>query len=169
MDIPNPLPQVSYALQKSLGLWLSVWAIRVGTGIDYKLGARSRVIRWAVVVVCFALTSIPGTTLGSFRVFFYLVGLSFLCWPNLAYHFGKLFDDWPIAEGRVESFQEQSASRWIVSYDFEVGGERYGGSDTVRAHNGGSGSVPCKGTKVLIRFDPLNPDRCSRIQKRATN
>jgi hypothetical protein len=37
MDILNPFQQVSYALQKSLGLWLSVWAIRFSPGINCKL------------------------------------------------------------------------------------------------------------------------------------
>jgi len=76
---------------------------------------------------------------------------------------GKLFDEWPIAEGRVDSVQQQSDSRWIVAYDFEIGGERYGGHDTVK-----SGSIKRDAsderTRVLVRYDPLNPSRSSRIQ-----
>jgi hypothetical protein len=163
MDILNPFPQVSYALQKSVGLWLSVWAVRFSAGIDYKLSAQGKTIRWAVVVICFALTSVPGASLGWFRVSSYLIGLAFLCWPNLAYHLGKLFDEWPIAEGRVDSVQQQSDSRWTIAYDFEIGGERYGGHDTVK-----SGSIKRDAsderTRVLVRSDPLNPGRSSRIQ-----
>ena len=161
MDILNPFPQVSYALQKSLGLWLSVWAIRFSAGIDYKLSTRGRAIRWVVVVLCFGLTSVSGANVGWFRVFSYLVGLAFLCWPNLAYHLSKLFEEWPTAKGQVDSVQPQSASRWTVAYDFEVGGKRYGGHDSVKT----DGDASPEGIRVLIRYDPLNPGRSSRIQR----
>jgi len=164
MDILNPLPQVSYALQKSLGLWLSVWAMRYKAGIDYKLSVQATAIRWTVVVACFALTSVPGTNLGWFRVFSYFVGLGFLCWPNLAYRLGNLFEVWPTAEGRVDSVQPRSASRWTVSYDFEIDGERYGGGDSVKSDDGVKESSPSEGGRVLIRYDPLNPGRSSSIQ-----
>jgi hypothetical protein len=163
MDIVNPFAQISYALRGSLGLWLMFWTIRFSGDIDYKLSARGKAIRWVVVVVCFALTSVPGTSLGWFRVSSYLVGLAFLCWPNLAYSLNKLFDDWPVAEGRVDSVQQESVSRWTVSYDFEIGGERYGGHDTVES-NGFIGDVSEDRTRILVRYDPLNPGRSSRIQ-----
>jgi hypothetical protein len=166
MDILNPFPQVSYALQKSVGLWLSIWAVRFSAGIDYTLSAQGKTIRWTVVVICFALTSVPGASLGWFRVSWYLVGLAFLCWPNLAYHLGKLFDKWPIAEGRVDSVQQQSDSRWTVAYDFEIGGERYGGRDTVKSD---SINASDERTRVLVRYDPLNPGRSSRIQRVKAN
>jgi hypothetical protein len=167
MDILNPFPQVSYALEKSLGLWLSVWAIRFSAGIDYKLSARGKAIRWVVVVICFALTSVPGANVGWFRVLSYLVGLAFLCWPNLAYHLSKLFEEWPTAEGRMDSVQQQSASRWTVAYDFEVGGERYGGHDSVNADAAINGDASSESTRILILYDPLNPGRSSRIQREA--
>ncbi len=163
MDIVNPFPQVSHALQGSLGLWLMFWTIRFSAGIDYKLSARGKAIRWVVVVVCFALTSVPGASLGWFRVSSYLAGLAFLCWPNLAYRLSKLFDEWPIAEGRVDSVQQQSSSHWTVAYDFEIGGERYGGHDTVKS-DGFIGDAFEGRTRVLVRYDPLNPGRSSRIQ-----
>jgi hypothetical protein len=46
------------------------------------------------------------------------LGLCFLCWPNLAYHLTRLFDDWPTTEGTVGSSEEQSTRRWIIRYDF---------------------------------------------------
>jgi len=165
MGIPNLFPQVSYALEKSLGLWLSVWAIRYNAGVDYKLGLRARVIRWTVVVTCFALTSVPGSSLGWFRVSSYLLGLCFLCWPNLAYHLGNLSEAWPTAEGCVGAVQQRSDSRWMVDYDFEIDGERYGGHSTVKANNGIREAALSEGMRVLIRYDPLNPSRSSRIQQ----
>jgi hypothetical protein len=85
MGILNPFPQVSYALEKSLGLWLSMWAIRYSARVDYKLNAKARAIRWMLVVSCFALTSLPGANMGWFRVYSYLVALlSFAgqTWPT---------------------------------------------------------------------------------------
>jgi hypothetical protein len=164
MDVLNPFPQVSYVLQKSLGLWLSIWAIRYNAGVDYKLSARGRTIRWAVVVICFALTSVPGANLGWFRVSSYFLGLAFLCRPNLAYHLGKSFEEWPTAEGRVDSVQQRSASRWKVGYDFEVSGECYGGHASVSSGAGIKVGPSSESARILIRYDPLNPGRSSRIQ-----
>jgi len=168
MDLPNPFPQFSYALQKSLGLWLSIWAVRFSAGVDYKLSVRGRTIRWLVVVLCFSLTSMPGAGLGWFRLSSYLLGLAFLCWPNIAYHLSKLFDEWPIAEGRVDSVQQRPASRWTVAYDFEMGGERYGGHDTVK-FNGVIRDCSEERIRVLVRYDPLNPGRSSRIERISAN
>lgn len=163
MDILNPFLQVSYALEKSLGLWLTFWTIRFSAGIDYKLSARGKAVRWGVVVVYFALTSLPGAGRGWFRVSSCLIGLAFLCWPNLAYHCSKLFDEWPTAEGRVDSIQQQSDSRWTVTYDFEIGGERYGGHDVLQ-WDGIVGDADDEPSRVLVRYDPLNPGRSSCIQ-----
>ncbi len=168
MGVLNPFPQVSYALEKSLGLWFSIWAIRYSAGIDYRLSARARTIRWMLVVTCFAFTSVTGTNIGWFRVSSYLVGLGFLCWPNLAYHLGKFFEEWPTTEGRVESAQQQSNVRWTVAYDFEVGAERYGGHDTVKSDRLRS-DTSAGAMRVFIRYDPLNPGRSSRIQRIETN
>ena len=164
MAILNPFPQVSYAIEKSLGLWLSIWAIRYKAGIDYMLGARARTLRWMFVLACFALTGLPGTNLGWFRVSSYLLGLAFLCWPNLAYHLGKRFEEWPTVEGRVDSVRPESGLRWTVAYDFEVGGERFGGHDSVKSGDSFIDGHAAEGRSVLIRYDPLNPGRSSRIQ-----
>jgi hypothetical protein len=166
MDILNPLPQVNYLLLKSSGLWLSVWAIRSKWDIDYKLSALGKSVRWAVVFICFALTSVPGASLGWFRIVAYLTGTSFLCWPNLAYHLAKAFEEWPTTEARVNSVQQQSESLVTVAYDFEVGGERYGGDDSVAAvGNATIREAFSEGGRILIRYDPLNPGRASRIQR----
>ena len=160
----NPIPQVSYALQKSLGLWFMFWAVRVSAGVDYKLNTRGRSVRWAVVVVGFALTSIPGARLGWFRVIAFLMGLSFLCWPNLAYYLNSQFESWPSTEGRVDSIRQQSSSRWQVAYDFEVEGERFGGLSTLKVDprlNAGDPSL--EEMRIVVRYDPLNPARSSRI------
>jgi hypothetical protein len=164
MQFVNPIPQVSYTLQKSLGVWFMFWAIRVSAGVDYKLNARGRSVRWAVVVVGFALTSIPGARLGWFRFLAFLMGVSFLCWPNLAYYLNNLFEIWPSTEGRVDSIQQQSSSRWQVAYDFEVEGERFGGLSTLKVDprlNAGDPSL--EEMRIVVRYDPLNPGRSSRI------
>lgn len=67
-------------------IWLSVWAIRRKTEVDYPLDWASQVLRWTVVVLGFAVAHLPGADLGYVRVAGYLVGLAFLCWPNFSYH-----------------------------------------------------------------------------------
>jgi hypothetical protein len=108
---------------------------------------------------------VPGANVGWFRVFSYFAGLAFLCWPNLAYHLSKLFEEWPTAEGQVDSVQQKSASRWMIAYDFEVRGERYGGHDRVNSDAGIKAGASSESTRILIRYDPLNPGRASRIQR----
>jgi hypothetical protein len=167
MHFVNPIPQVSYALQKSLGLWFTFWAIRASAGVDYKLSAQGRAVRWAVVFIGFALTSIAGARLGWFRVIAFLVALSFLCWPNLAYYLNSMFEAWPSTEAQVDSIQQQSASRWQVAYDFELDGERYGGRGSVKVDPRSSADDPSLETmRIGVCYDPLNPGRSSRIQQR---
>jgi hypothetical protein len=164
MGIVNPFAQAGYIIQRSLGIWLSIWAVRYGMSIDYRLGIRGKVTRWAAVLLCFGLTAVPGSKLGWFRIICYLVGLAFLCWPNLAYYLSKGYQEWPTIEGRINSVEQQQGSSWVVGYDFELGGERYGGRDTVKNDPGHYADVSREDARVLIRYDPLNPGRSSRIQ-----
>lgn len=166
MSIPNPLPQIIQALEKSIGMWFGVWAIRYKAGLDYKLSTRAGALRWAIVITFFALTALPGASLGWLRVSSFLVGLAFLCWPNLAYHSGNLFEKWPTTEGRVNSLQAQTDSKWLVAYDFEVDGERYGGHDTMKSKAAFEGRDSVNDASVLIRYDPMNPGRTSHIEQR---
>jgi hypothetical protein len=168
MDLFNPIPQVSYALQKSLGLWFMFWAIRFKAGVDYRLSARGRAIRWGVVFTAFALTAIPGASLGWFRVSAFLVGLGFLCWPNLAYYMGRSFETWHETEGRVGSIQRHSASCLQVAYDFEVDGSRYGGQRNLKVDPrlDVSQDRP-EQMRVVVSYDPLNPGRSSRIRQKS--
>ena len=68
-----------------LCIWLSVWAIRKKSEVDYSLDRTSRVARWVAVAFGFALVYVPGPRLGWLRVTGYLIGLAFLCWPNFSY------------------------------------------------------------------------------------
>ena len=175
MEILNFISQhLAYAFQKLLGnwlivwweatrIWLIVWAIRHKAGIDYKLSGQARTVRWAIVAACFALTSVPGERIGWFRVFGGLVGIGFLCWPNLAYYLNSLFERWPAAEARVESVQQQSASRWLLAYDFRVEGQRYGGYAKVSCDRSNPGDGYREGMRITIHYDPLNPDLSSRL------
>ena len=168
MDVWNLISQhISYAFQKSLGIWLSLWVIRYKAGIDYKLSGQARAVRWAIVVTCFALTSVPGESFGWFRVLVVTIGISFFCWPNLGYYVNSLFEQWPTAEARVESAQQQSASRWLLAYDFHVGGQRYGGNAKVSCDRSNTGDGYREGMRITIHYDPLNPGRSSRIEGKA--
>jgi hypothetical protein len=100
MEIPIVISRVSFLWAKSLGPWLSVWAIRYKTDCDFKLSPTVRTVRWLVVTVGYFLAaSLPGP--GIVRLVPGLTGLCFLCWPNLAYHFTNFFVRWPKTEGRV--------------------------------------------------------------------
>src|SRR5665213_3063715 len=112
--------------QTALGPWFSAWAIRHKWELDYKLSVRARSVRWAIVAAGYSIALTPGTNLWAVRVCGGFTGLGFLCWPNFAYHLTKLFEDWPTTEGTVGSSEEQSATRWILRYDFRFNGERYG-------------------------------------------
>ena len=71
-------------------IWLIVWSIRRRGEIDEKLDPTGKLIRWGVVLGGWLLASIPGGRFGPFRAVVGLLGLAFLCWPNLAYHTARL-------------------------------------------------------------------------------
>jgi hypothetical protein len=154
--------QASYLAQKSLGPWLSAWAIRSKWKLDYRLSAKARVVRWAVVILCYSFAA--RATFAAVRVSGGLIGLGFLCWPNFAYHVTRVFETWPTTEGTISSTYE-SASQWFISYSFEFKNQLYGGTSKVRRIEGLSlaEGYPA-GRPVIIRYDPLNPDN-SAIKK----
>lgn len=150
--------RVSFMWAKSLGPWLSVWAIRYKTDCDYKLSPTARTVRWLVVLVGYVLAaSLPGR--GIVRIVPGLAGLFFLCWPNLAYHLTTFFIAWPKTEGRVTSFSQASDDP-VVSYTFEFGGKLYGGRTVIKANDSSKGY--CEGQAITVAYDPFNPDE-SRI------
>jgi hypothetical protein len=160
MDISAVYSHVAYLFQKSAGIWLLCWAIRYKADWDYKLGGTAKSVRWAVVTLAYVLaTLIPGPSLGYVRVVIWLIGLCFLCWPNLAYYLTNLFCEWPTATGIVISHFD-SGDRWIISYDFEFSNELYGGAAKVKPSEGLSiaDSYP-EGRHLVVRFDPLNPSQ----------
>jgi hypothetical protein len=144
--------------QLALGPWLSVWAIRNRWQLDYNLSVRARSVRWGFIAACYSAASTPGANFAVFRVCAAYTALGFLCWPNFAYHLTNLFEDWPTTEGTVGSSEEQSTRRWIIRYDFEFNGERYGGTSKVKPIPGFAvkDAFP-DGAPVVVRFDPLNP------------
>lgn len=162
---PSPLMNGSslVLLWFVIRLGLIVWAIRYRAGIDYKLSGQARAVRWAIVAACFALISVSSERLGWVRVCLSLVGISFFCWPNLGYYVNSLFEQWPTAEARVESVQQQSASRWLLAYDFHAGGQRYSGYAKVSCDRSSPGIGYREGMRITIHYDPLNPGRSSRI------
>ncbi len=111
----------------------------------------------------------PGANLGAVRISGGLIGLCFLCWPNFAYHLTNLFEDWPTAAGTVGSSEVQSTSHWIIRYDFQYNGERYGGESKVKAIPGLTVKVAYPDdAHVAIRYDPLNPGN-SAVAEQATS
>jgi Protein of unknown function (DUF3592) len=163
MEIQTLISRISFLLQKSLGIWLLVWAIRYKADWDFRLSRTAKAVRWGVVGGGYVLgASLPGP--GVVRLVPGFVGICFLCWPNLAYHMTNLFVEWPTTEGRVGAV-EQADSRSIITYSFELGGETFGGTTTLKQ----SGTDPySEGQCVTVSYDPLNPDK-SRVVARILN
>lgn len=76
--------QTGFLIEKSVGPWLAVWAVRYRWNLDYRLSANARLVRWGVVAVGYSMAL--GSTIRDIRLAGVLVGLAFLCWPNFAYH-----------------------------------------------------------------------------------
>ena len=72
-------------------IWLSVWAFRKRYEVDEKLDPSMHVVRWSVVSAGLATIRIPGARWSALRVVGCVVGVGFLCWPNLAFRTVKLF------------------------------------------------------------------------------
>jgi len=147
-----------------VGIWLPFWAIRRKAELDYKLNATAQILRWVVIAMCYALVFLPGVRLGPIRAACFIVGLTFLCWPNFAYHLARRFQNWPTTEGTVESAEKRSSSEWCVTYYFRSGGQTYGGTSTVKPIPGvGLKQAYPEGKILTIRYDPLNPGKSSNV------
>ena len=154
MELQTLVSHVSFLLQKSLAIWLSLWAIRYKADWDYKLSGAAKTVRWVVVGVGYTLAAaVSGPPL--FRVVPGVIGICFLCWPNLAYHLTNLFVDWPTTEGRVGS-AAPDGSRSVITYSFELGRNSFGGVTTLKSNNLISYS---EGQPITVAYDPLNPDQ----------
>lgn len=76
----------SKLIAESICVWLAFWAIRRKYELDYKLDRSMQALRWLVVVGAILLARYAAETSELLRVLSALVFLSFLAWPNLAYH-----------------------------------------------------------------------------------
>ena len=96
------------------------------------------------------------------RPFAFTVGLTFLCWPNFAYHLDKLLRGWPSTQGTVIS-RQITENGWDIGYNYFFKGERYGGMKLVRPVAGSTPDVSYPDGKLLtVSYDPYNPD-CSKL------
>jgi hypothetical protein len=165
MEIQALPLRVTFLLQKSLGIWLAAWAIRYKAGWDYRLSHTAKIVRWIVVGSGYVLAaSLPGP--GIVRLAAGFAGISFLCWPNLAYHLTNLFIDWPTIEGRVVSVAQLDLHP-VISYVFEIRGETYGGTATPKVSHANASYL--EGESVTVYYDPLNPDRSRVLPRIGTN
>ena len=164
MEIQALFSRVGFLLQKSLPIWLSVWAIRYKAEWDYKLSRAAKTVRWAVVGVGYILAAgLPGP--GVLRLVPGFVGICFLCWPNLAYHATNLFVEWPTTEGRVDSVA-QDGSRLVITYSFDIGRDIFGGTTTLKASD-----MICfeAGRRVTVAYDPLNRNQSKVVTRKSAN
>jgi hypothetical protein len=162
MEIQTLISHVSFLFQKSLGLWFLLWGIRYKADWDYKLSGTAKAVRWGLVGIGYALAAaLPGPAL--MRLVPLVIGICFLCWPNLAYHLTNLFIEWPTTEGRVGS-AASDGSHSLITYSFEVGRDTFGGASTIASKN----AIPySEGQRVTVAYDPLNPDQ-SKVLRRTS-
>ena len=77
---------------EAAGIWLISWGIRRRGQFDYQLDRFTQAIRWTIVTLSFfAVGQLPGGDVLVPRLICLFLGLIFLCWPNSAYHFVRLF------------------------------------------------------------------------------
>lgn len=165
MDLQSVISHAIVLFGKSVGVWIAVWAVRSKAEWDYRLSATAKAVRWAMVAIGYLLAgSVPGPRF--VRVILALIGLCFLCWPNLAYHLSKLFAEWHSAEGRIIS-TAQSNEGLLITYAFQVGDEAFGGNARVRADD--AANICSQGQIVEIAYDPLNPDQSKFVRLRAVD
>jgi len=161
MEVQSLILRVGFLLKSSLGIWFAAWAIRYKADWDYKLSGEANAVRMAVVGFGYLLAaSLPGPA--PVRLVPGLLGISFLCWPNFAYHLTNLFVDWPTTKGRVDS-ASQDGSQSTITYSFELRGESFGGTTTIKS----VAERYSDGARVRIAYDPLNPDQ-SKILRQIT-
>ncbi len=153
MPLNAAISHASYLFGKSMSIWFAVWAVRYKAEWDYKLSPTAKTVRWAVVAIGYLLAvSLPT---GFMRIITGFIGLGFLCWPNFAYHLTKLLVDWPTAQGRIVS-TASSDDGVVVSYAFQVGNQTFGGDALVKSD--GPTAKYSEGERVIVAYDPLNPD-----------
>jgi hypothetical protein len=150
-----------FLLEKSLGIWIVVWAIRHKFEWDYKLSITAMTVRWTVVTFCYVLLATGLLNSGAVRLCVLAAGLCFLCWPNFAYHLTNLFTEWPTIEGCIDSVA-QDGSESLVTYSFELGQDFFGGRTKIK-----SITTPpyVAGERVEIAYDPLNPNESELVSR----
>jgi hypothetical protein len=67
-------------------IWLVSWAFRRKYETDSPLDGTGQFLRWSFVVGGLSTGFLRGGNLGGLRVAGLVVGMAFLCWPNLAFH-----------------------------------------------------------------------------------
>ena len=161
MDLQALFAQLGYFVEKSAGVWLTVWALRYKAGWDYKLSGPAKAVRWGIVCLGYVLAA-EWTHPGVVRTVALLAGLSFLCWPNFAYWIASLFAKWPETKGHLISITNSDRGETIV-YSFDCGGETFGGTTLRRRERDSELESYSPGQHLSISYDPLNPERSKVI------
>ena len=53
------LNEIITAFKLSIGIWLPIWGLRYRYELDKKLDILARQIRWSIVLVSYAIASLP--------------------------------------------------------------------------------------------------------------
>jgi hypothetical protein len=77
-------------LVNAIMLWFAFFAIRRKYELDYVLDRTATIVRWTVIVIGLGITLLPGKQIGLIRLFGAALFVTFLAWPNFAYHHARL-------------------------------------------------------------------------------
>ena len=86
---------LSYASQVAKGavaVWFVSWALRRKYELDQRLDWRAQTVRWMLISIAYGLTLLGGSNLAVVRITAWILGTTFLAWPNLAYYILAMFD-----------------------------------------------------------------------------
>jgi hypothetical protein len=76
---------------RAITIWFAFWAIRKKYELDYPLDRTGHIVRWSCIGIGFLLLLLRQPQFKAVRVVGALLYLTFLCWPNFAYHLVRLF------------------------------------------------------------------------------
>jgi hypothetical protein len=76
---------------QAAAIWFPFWALRRRYELDRPLDAAARVVRWSIVLGCLLIATVmAGGEFRGVQIVVRFLGVSFLCWPNLAWHLRRI-------------------------------------------------------------------------------
>ncbi len=81
---------------EAVSVWLAFWAIRRKYDLDYRLDRTAQILRWVIIAAAVGLGRLGAQKFEPLRIFSAFLFLSFLAWPNFAYHLTRILRRWKL-------------------------------------------------------------------------